>query len=805
MSKAYNPTEVEAKWRKIWEERGSHTIDLEKAPNPFYNLMMFPYPSAEGLHVGNCFAFIGSDIYGRYMKLNGYTVFEPMGFDAFGIHSENFALLTGKHPAKLTAENINIFRENQLKRIGNMFDWSHMVDTTRPEYYKWTQWIFLKLYKNGLAERRKAPVNWCPTCKTVLADSQVEDGYCERHPDVKVEQKELEQWFFLITKYAERLLENLEHIDWPRIITRVQAEKIGRSVGAMVTFKLDGGEDFEIFTTRPDTLWGVTYMVFAPEHQLVDTLTSADKRDAVREYQEKARLKSRFERAELLKEKTGVFTGGYATNPVNGEKVPIYIADYVLMDYGTGAIMAVPAHDQRDYEFAKTFDLLIREVIAPDGKPQGDLGEAYIGPGAMVNSGVFNGTPEGEGIDKVCAWLEERGFGTPAVNYRLRDWCVSRQRYWGPPIPVVYCEKCGIAPVPEEELPVLLPESDDYIPDGSGQSPLARNEEWKNTSCPKCGGPALRDTDVSDNFLDSAWYFLRYPSTDNHEAFITPETTGKWLPVDMYIGGREHSFGHLLYFRFITMALHDLGYLDFEEPVKSFRAHGIITKDGWKMSKSKGNVVNPDEFIERLGADTFRLYLMFIGPFTLGGDFDEQGIIGCRRFVERLWDFVMRGPNETRPEACVRAMHKAIKKVGEDIAGLSYNTAIAAIMGLLNDLRSADARDRELLETIVTLVSPFAPFTAEELWQSLGHDAEDESVFNQRWPTFDEEMLLEDTMTIVIQVNGKLRGEMQVARDLDAVEVEKLATNNEKVQKFLSGEIRKVIVVPGKLVNIVVK
>ena len=805
MSKLYDPAEVEQKWRKIMDTRGDYEIDMENAPNPFYNLMMFPYPSAEGLHVGNCFAFIGSDIFGRYKKLQGHTVFEPMGFDAFGIHSENFALKCGKHPAKLTAENVENFRENQLKKLGNMFDWSRTVDTTKPEYYKWTQWIFLQLYKNGLAERRTGPVNWCPECKTVLADSQVEDGYCERHGDVLVEQRDLSQWFFTITKYAERLLNNLETMDWSEVVTRVQKNKIGKSIGATVTFTTEDETAFEIFTTRPDTLWGVTYMVFAPEHPLVDTVTTEEQKEAVKAYQKKTSKKSRFERSELVKEKTGVFTGGYAINPVNGKQVPIYVADYVMMDYGTGAIMAVPAHDQRDFEFAKAYDIPIIEVIAPEGKEQGNLEEAYSGPGSMINSDQFNGTPEGEGIEKVIDWLAGMNKGEKSINYRLRDWCVSRQRYWGPPIPMIHCDKCGVVPVPEDQLPVMLPESDDYIPDGSGRSPLARNEEWVNTTCPKCGGAAKRDTDVSDNFLDSAWYYLRYASANHEEAFIDPEITQKWFPVEMYIGGKEHAFGHLLYIRFITMVLHDLGFIDFEEPVKKFRAHGIITKDGGKMSKSKGNVVNPDDIIARYGADTFRLYLMFIGPFTLGGDYNDQGIVGCSRFVDRVFEFVASGANGVKTPKAEKSLHKAIKKVGEDIETLSYNTAIAQLMSLINDLKADDARDQEILETLVKLVAPFAPFVAEELWNQLGHNGENESVYNAGWPVYDESKTVENTVTIVVQVNGKLRSQMTVAIGTDRTEIEKIALADVKVQKHITGEVRKVIVVPNKLVNIVAK
>lgn len=805
MGTTYDAQAIERKWREKWETRGDYAIDLKKADAPFYNLMMFPYPSAEGLHVGNCFAFIGSDIYGRYQKMLGHTVFEPMGFDAFGIHSENFALKVGKHPAKLTKENVANFRENQLKRLGAMFDWTHSLDTTDPAYYKWTQWIFLQLYKNGLAEQRKSPVNWCPACKTVLADSQVENGFCERHGDVKVEQRELTQWFFKITNYAERLLKNLDTMDWPDLVKSVQREKIGASHGAIVTFKLQDGTPFEIFTTRPDTLWGVTYMVFAPEHALIDTLTSDAQRAAVNEYRKQTALKSRFERSEMSKEKTGVFTGGYAINPATGAPVPIYISDYVLMDYGTGAIMAVPAHDQRDYEFAKKMGLPIVEVIAPNGEAQGDLGQAYSGPGSMINCGEFSGTPEGQGVAKVTAWLEAQGLGHGTVNYRLRDWCVSRQRYWGPPIPIVYCENCGTVPVPEKDLPVLLPESDDYIPDGSGKSPLARNDAWKRTVCPSCGGPATRETDVSDNFLDSAWYYLRYASVGHDAAFVDPEITRNWLPVDMYIGGKEHSFGHLLYFRYITMALHDLGFLPFEEPVKRFRAHGIITKDGAKMSKSKGNVVNPDAFLSRIGADTFRLYLMFIGPFTLGGDFSDQGVQGARRFVERLYDFVSQGPNDVKPDGVVRTLHRSIRKLGQDYASLDYNTGIAQLMTLLNEMRSADARHPELLDVLVRLVAPLTPFVAEELYEQLGHGGPQDSVFTAGWPIYDEALTIEDTVTVVVQVNGKLRGELVVARGTGKDELEKLARESEKLQKYYVGTIVKVIVVPDKLVNVVVK
>ncbi len=803
MADRYDPASIEKKWAEKWEMRGDHSADLLHAEKPFYNLMMFPYPSAEGLHVGNCFAFIGTDIFGRYKKLQGFDLFEPIGFDAFGIHSENFALKKGIHPKTLTERNIHNFKENQLKRLGNHFDWAHCADTTQPEYYRWTQWIFLQLYKNGLCEQKEAPVNWCPECKTVLADSQVnDDGTCERHSDVKVEQRNLRQWFFKITKYAERLLSNLERIDWPEDVKQVQRNKIGRSLGATVTFHLEDGTPFEIFTTRPDTLWGVTYMVFAPEHELVEKLTTSEQAEAVREYQNQTRRKSSFERSELSNEKTGVFTGSYAINPASGAKVPIYIADYVLMGYGTGAIMAVPAHDQRDFEFAKKFGLPIVEVIAPDGVPQGIGDAAYHEEGVLINSGEFSGMNSKEALEKVTIWLEKAGKGKGSVNYRLRDWCVSRQRYWGPPIPIIYCEKCGTVTVPEKDLPVMLPESDDYIPDGSGRSPLARNTAWSQTTCPQCGGPALRDTDVTDNFLDSAWYFMRYPSTDCHDAFIDRNISDRWLPVDNYIGGREHSFGHLLYFRFINMVLHDLGYLRDEEPVRRFRAHGIITKDGAKMSKSKGNIVNPDEIINKFGADTFRLYLMFLGPYTLGGDWRDDGIMGCRRFVERVWDFVSQGFNDIMPPECERSMHRSIKKVTEDMEILQYNTAIAQLMTYMNDLRQFDARHPELIKTLLVLLAPLAPFVCEELWEQLGNSG---SIFKETWPVADPDKMVEDNVTVVIQVNGKLRSEIKVALNTPQAELEKLALADERAARYFEGLVRKVIVVPNKLVNIVCK
>jgi leucyl-tRNA synthetase len=622
---SYNPQEVERKWQARWDERGTNRwtdAELRAAERPFYNLMMFPYPSAEGLHVGNIYAFTGADIRGRFKRLQGHDVFEPIGFDAFGIHSENFALKQGIHPSELIPRNVERFTR-QLRRVGFMYDWDHTVDTTRPEYYRWTQWIFLQLFKAGLAEKKEAPVNWCPSCNTVLANEQVVGGECERC-GTAVEMRFLSQWFFKISQFAGRLLDNLKTLDWSDTTRKAQENWIGRSEGAELEFPIvrhrvaeDRHESAQlhpekpvirVFTTRPDTVFGATYMVLAPEHPLVERITSDEQREAVEEYRRQVASQDLMTRKKTDdKTKTGVWTGAHAVNPATGEEVPVWIADYVLMEYGTGAIMAVPGHDERDYEFATQFGLPIIRVVAGEGDDADTpLSEAYTGPGRLVNSGEFDGTPAEEARAAVTTWLGECGAGKPRINYRLHDWTISRQRYWGPPIPVLYCDACGVVPVPEDQLPVLLPEIDDIKPDASGISPLARHEEWYRTDCPSCGGGARRETDVSDTFLDSAWYFLRYPSAGNEQLPFDPQVTKSWLPVDSYIGGNEHAVLHLLYARFVTMALHDMGHIDFEEPFTRFRAHGLIIKEGAKMSKSKGNVVVPDDYIAHWGADTVR-------------------------------------------------------------------------------------------------------------------------------------------------------------------------------------------------------
>ena len=741
--RGYRPADVEEKWQATWDREGTNTLTLDEfrtAESPFYNLMMFPYPSAEGLHVGNIYAFTGADIHGRYQRMKGHTVFEPIGFDAFGIHSENFALKVGTHPMELIPRNVANFTR-QLRRIGGMFDWEHTVDTTDPAYYKWTQWLFLQLFKGGLAEHKEAPVNWCPSCMTVLANEQVIAGACERC-GTPVEQRRIKQWFFKITKYVERLLENLDHIDWSESTLKAQRNWIGKSEGGELRFPIarkngDGWEatkdQVPVFTTRPDTVFGATYVVLAPEHPLVESVTTADAAEAVAEYQATTAATDLVARQKTDKTKTGVFTGGYCINPATDETVPVWIADYVLMEYGTGAIMAVPGHDERDFEFATEMGLPIVRVVAGEGDDADTpLSEAFTEnqKGRLVNSGKYDGLAVPEAKTAIVNDLAAEGLGELRVNYRLHDWCVSRQRYWGPPIPIIHCDACGAVPVPEDDLPVELPNIEDFRPDDSGVSPLARVESWYRVPCPECGEPARRETDVSDNFLDNSWYFLRYPSTDfRRPALRFGDHCAGGCPVDTYIGGNEHAVLHLLYSRFTTMALHDLGHLDFEEPYDRFRAHGLIIREAAKMSKSKGNVIVPDPIIEEYGADTFRLYLMFLGPFSEGAATTRtKGITGPHGFLHRLWESVVpkRGElPESAPDPDVEQ-----KAASDDSAGvrasacqLQYNTAIAAMMEYLNVARAGGRQpSRPEIEPLVPLVAPFAPHIAEELWQRLGHE-----------------------------------------------------------------------------------
>jgi leucyl-tRNA synthetase len=799
----YDPAAVEAKWQGRWAERRTNEPDLDRPAKPFYNLMMFPYPSAEGLHVGNMFAFTGADIHGRFKRLQGYDVFEPMGFDAFGIHSENYALKVGTHPAKLIPQNIENFRR-QLRRFGGMFDWRHELSTTDPAYYKWTQWLFLQLFKAGLAYRKKAAVNWCPVCKTVLANEQVIAGYCERHPDVKVEMRYLEQWFFAITKYAERLLANLGKIDWSDSTATLQRNWIGRSEGAELAFETPGGQTITVFTTRPDTLFGATYVVLAPEHPLVDALTTAEQKPAVRAYLREVQAKDIVSRKVGDRKKTGVFLGAYARNPATAESIPVWTADYVLMEYGTGAIMAVPAHDKRDFEFATEFRLPIRQVVQVDGEPLPSVSE----DGVLMNSGQFDGLPCAEGGRKMVEWLAGRKLATPRVQYRIHDWCISRQRYWGPPIPIIHCERCGPVAVPEKDLPVELPFIEDFRPDDTGVSPLARHKEWYFVKCPQCGGEGRRETDVSDTFLDSAWYFLRYPSTEFADRPFDPARTKSWLPVTSYIGGNEHAVLHLLYSRFVTMVLHDLGHVHFDTPFPRFRAHGMIIKDGAKMSKARGNVVVPDAYIQEWGADTFRMYLMFLGPFQEGGDFRETGIIGIRRFLDKVWTLAHHasltpGASPASPGSVVeQKLHQTIRKVTTDTEGLHYNTAISAMMEYVNELRETESGGRAAVLPLVIMLAPYAPHFAEELWECLGHKA---SVFAERWPGHDERLATAGTVEIAVQVNGKLRSRLTVPRGMAQDDVLALVLADEAVKRFVDGKsVRKVIYVQDRLVNLVV-
>jgi leucyl-tRNA synthetase len=787
----YQPAAVERKWQERWRESGTNHTDLEQGANPFYALMMFPYPSAEGLHVGNLFAFTGNDIFARYQRLHGYTVFEPLGYDAFGIHSENYALKVGVHPSVLIPRNIANFRR-QLDRTGLMVDWRHQVDTTDPRYYRWTQWIFLQLYKAGLAYRKQAAVNWCPLDKTVLANEQVIDGRCERCGTL-VEQRFLEQWFFAISKKAPELLANLDTLDWSESTKTAQRNWIGRSEGAELTF----APGISVFTTRPDTIFGATYLVLAPEHPLARSLATPEHRARVDAYLARAAQQDVVSRR-ITKDKTGVWTGAVATNPATGAPIPIWVADYVLMEYGTGAIMGVPGHDERDFEFAVAHELPIVRVIS-GGEGDG----AHTGDGVLINSGQFNGLSVDDAKGRIVEWLAARNVAKPVLNYRLHDWTISRQRYWGPPIPIIHCAKCGAVPVPEKDLPVVLPYIQDFRPDDSGISPLARHEEWYRVACPQCGGEGRRETDVSDNFLDNSWYFLRYPSTDRDDVAFDPALTKKWLPVSSYIGGNEHAVLHLLYARFITMVLHDLGYLAFEEPFTRFRAHGMIVREGAKMSKSRGNIINPDEYINAWGADSFRMYLMFLGDYQQGGDFRDAGISGVKRYLDRLWASVSDHRTDGAPDTGVMSeLHRTIKKVGDDIGKLGYNTAIAALMSYMNVLREGERRPhRDEIEPVVQLTAPFAPHLAEELWERLGHTA---SVFDSGWPPFDPALIVDATVTYAVQVNGKLRGTIVVAAGTTEAAARAAAQAEPSIARHITGEPTRVVFVPGKLINFVV-
>lgn len=792
---------IEKKWQKKWEETNLYAYKEDKTKEKLYCLEMFSYPSGAKLHLGHWYNFGVTDTWARFKKMSGYNLFHPMGFDAFGLPAENYAIKTGIHPRISTEKNIATM-EQQLKAIGGSWDWRHEVVTCREDYYKWTQWMFLQLYKHGLAYKKEAPVNWCPSCNTVLANEQVVSGECERCGSTVI-RKKMSQWFFKITEYAEELLQDLDKLDWPEKTKILQKNWIGKSNGAYVDFKVKGyDESFTVFTTRADTLFGATYCVLAPEHELVDKITTKEQEEAVRAYQLEAAKQSEIERTSTVKEKTGVFTGAYAINPVNGKEIPIWISDYVLASYGTGAIMAVPAHDERDYDFAKKFGLEIIQVLK--GKEEENTDDkAMTGDGIHINSGFLDGLNKEEALNKMYDYLEEKGCGKKTTTYKLRDWLVSRQRYWGAPIPVIYCEKCGIVPVPESDLPVVLPDDVEFTPDG--ESPLKKCESFMKTTCPCCGAPATREADTLDTFVCSSWYFLRYPDNLNDKAPFEKEIVNKMLPVDKYVGGIEHACMHLLYARFFVKALRDMGYLNFDEPFKSLVHQGtILGPDGEKMSKSKGNTVSPDEYVEEYGSDVLRGYLMFGFNYVDGGPWTDDGIKSINKFYNRIVKLVENIDEEEKefPELEV-SMHKTIKAVRTDIEKFQFNTCISRIMEYTNALSKYDKIPRKYIETLILLLAPFAPHITEELWESIGNAY---SVYNQRYPEYDEEKTKDESKTIGIQVNGKLRGEITVTESDTEDSVKEKVLSEENIKKYTDEkEIVKFIYIPNKIVSIIVK
>jgi leucyl-tRNA synthetase len=835
----YLPSEIEAKWQKRWQEAELHKTESDPAKPKYYALDMFPYPSGAGLHVGHCEGYTATDIITRWKRMQGYNVLHPMGWDAFGLPAENYAIKTGIHPKITTEKAVANFRR-QIDSVGFCYDWEREVNTTSPEYYKWTQWIFLKLFKMGLAYEGFMPINWCPSCKTGLANEEVKNGSCDRC-GTKVERKALRQWLLRITQYADRLLEDLREVDWPESTILMQKNWIGRSVGAEVVFKVVGGsaeaESIKVFTTRPDTLYGATYMVLSPEHPFVDSITTSDRKAAVEAYRELARRKSDLERTDLAKDKTGVFTGAYAINPVNNKEIPVWIADYVLATYGTGAIMAVPAHDERDFAFATKFGLTIVEVVRPASGDTTLPGQAFTSEGISVNSGDYNGLPTAEATQKIIKWLEAAGEGKQAVSYKLRDWLFSRQRYWGEPIPLVHCPQCGIVAVSEEDLPVMLPDVDKYEPSGTGESPLATIPAWVNTPCPHCGKPAKRETNTMPQWAGSCWYYLRYLDAGNPEEAWTNKNERQWMNVDLYVGGAEHGVLHLLYARFWHKVLFDCGLVSTKEPFNKLRHQGTVlartfadaagkyhefsevemkNEDAFlkstgekltsvieKMAKSKLNGINPDHVIAQHGADTLRLYEMFMGDFELPKPWDPRAIEGCNRFLRRVYRLVDDFDPKTAPpeKANERFRHRVIKQVTMDLDRMQFNTAIARMMEFVNELTSKGA-SLEDVETLVKLLGPFAPHSADELWERLGNKP---FLLNQTWPVFNESLIVDDMVNIVVQINGKLRAQFPATIDASREALEAAARDCEKVKPYLEGKtVKKVIVVPKKLVNFVV-
>ena len=796
--KKMNYKQIEEKWQKKWEENNINNFKNDNNKEKLYCLEMFSYPSGAKLHLGHWYNFGVADTWARYKKMQGYNVFQPMGFDAFGLPAENYAIKTGIHPRISTEKNIETM-EVQLKKMGAMFDWSHEVVTCREDYYKWTQWMFLKLYEKGLAYKKEAPVNWCDKCKTVLANEQVISGECERCGSIVI-RKNMSQWFFKITDYAEELLTGLDTIDWPEKTKTLQKNWIGKSIGAYVDFKVDGtDEKFTVFTTRCDTLYGATYCVLSPEHPLVDIITTPDKKEEVENYKLEASKQSEIERTSTTKEKTGVFIGRYAINPINNKKIPIYISDYVLSSYGTGAIMAVPAHDERDYEFAKKFGIEIIEVLQG-----GDISkEAFTGDGVHINSGILDGLNKEDALNKMYNYLQENNIGKKTITYKLRDWLVSRQRYWGAPIPIIYCDDCGIVEVPERDLPVVLPDDVEFTPDG--ESPLKKCESFVNCTCPKCGKKAKREVDTLDTFVCSSWYYLRYPDNKNINEPFNKDIINKMLPVDKYIGGIEHACMHLLYARFFTKALRDMGYLNFDEPFKSLVHQGLILgPDGEKMSKSKGNTVSPDEYVEEYGADVLRGYLMFGFNYVEGGPWADDGIKSIDKFYQRIERIVSNiEESDERYKDVDKVLNNTIKSIKEDIENFQFNTCMARIMEYTNSLSKLDKIPRYYIEQLLLVLAPFAPHITEELWSSIGNEF---SIHNQNYPEYDESKLVEDTYEMVVQINGKVRGKITVSTTASEEEMKKLAKDIDNVKNYLEGkEIVKEVVVPKKLVSIVIK
>ena len=804
MSAPYNHKAIEQKWRSNWQKTPVNVNDGKKPK--YYCLDMFPYPSGNGLHVGHWRGYVISDVWSRYKMLQGYYVIHPMGWDAFGLPAENYAIKMGVHPAKSTAENVANIKK-QINDIAAIYDWDMEVNTTDPAFYKWTQWIFVKMFKEGLAYEKEFPINWCPSCKTGLANEEVVNGCCERC-GAEVTKKNLRQWLLKITKYAERLLADLDKLDWPEKVKKMQSDWIGKSYGSEVDFSIDGREEkITVYTTRPDTLYGATFMVLAPEHALAASLATPEKKEAVEKYIYDASMKSNVDRLQD-KEKTGVFTGSYAVNPLNQAKIPIWLSDYVLADYGTGAIMCVPAHDDRDFAFAKKFDIPIIQVIAKDGKEIENMTQAYTDAnGTMIHSGEWNGMESAVLKKEAPHIIEKRGLGKATVNYKLRDWVFSRQRYWGEPIPIVHCPKCGNVPIPEEELPLQLPDVESYEPTGTGESPLAAIEEWVNCKCPSCGSDAKRETNTMPQWAGSSWYFLRYVDNHNDQELVSKEKADKYLPVDMYIGGVEHAVLHLLYSRFYTKFLYDIGAVDFEEPFHKLFNQGMITgKNGIKMSKSKGNVVAPDDLVRDYGCDSLRMYELFVGPPELDAEWDDRGIDGVSRFLKRFWKLALdsKEANVSATPEMVKLRHKLIYDITQRLESFSLNTVISGFMEYNNRLmeiaKKAGGIDVETIETFLILMAPFAPHMAEELWEVYGHTA---SVFENQWPKADESAMKDDEIEVPVQINGKTRAVIRISADISKEDA--LAAGKEAIADKLTGNIVKEIYVPKKIINIVQK